>query len=214
MTIDEQLNDHKRHLVSEYAADEVPLRPDSNHDHSGISVYVPVAVNGRKPLMLRVDTGITGVLLNKKKAERVGVKKIAQTILRGLGDEGDREAYEAVADRVQIGNVVFADCTISVSNKKALLDEDGIIGPAVFSEFLVTLDFRNQKLRLDQLPGGRPDPEQSYDRIVSPEVGSFIPVYRRGDGLLIPARINDTGPLLFVLDTGAAGLGLLSRRAT
>jgi len=40
------------------------------------------------------------------------------------------------------------------------------------------------------------------DRYIAPEMKSFTPVYRFGHDLLIPTRIGDSDPKLFLIDTG------------
>ena len=82
----------------------------------------------------------------------------------------------------------------------------------LFSDFLITLDFANFKLILGPLPGGLPDRERTHDRVISPELVGFTPVFRIGHTLLVRTRISDFGPVLFVLDTGASTT-LISKKA-
>ncbi len=73
----------------------------------------------------------------------------------------------------------------------------------MFSEFLVTLDFANKKLRLDPLPGYDPAAGQPSDRVVTPEMRHYTPVLRFGHLLLLTTRVSDAHAGLFVIDSGA-----------
>lgn len=50
------------------------------------------------------------------------------------------------------------------------------------------------------------------DRYVAPEMANFTKVFRFGHSLLIPTLVNDSKPMMFILDTGAS-VNLLSVRA-
>jgi tetratricopeptide (TPR) repeat protein len=50
------------------------------------------------------------------------------------------------------------------------------------------------------------------DRYVAPEMANWTPVFRFGHQLLIPTRVNDSPPMLFLIDTGA-NVNTLSTRA-
>ncbi len=50
------------------------------------------------------------------------------------------------------------------------------------------------------------------DRYVAPEMAKWTPLFRFGSHLLIPTRVNDSPPMLFLIDTGAT-INMLSTRA-
>jgi hypothetical protein len=54
------------------------------------------------------------------------------------------------------------------------------------------------------LPGFQPGDEELHDRIISADMRSFVQVFRFGHLLLVPARVNDSREVHFVLDTGSA----------
>jgi len=200
---EKELGDKKLHrLSSEYAASQIPfaaLLYDPNHVRA---FALPVSINGAKPLKLEVDTGAGGILINSKAAQKVGLRKLRDIKLGGIGDEGERDAYLSMADTVRIGTVEFADSIVEVSDKKTLPEVDGLIGMDVFSAFLVTLDFPKRMLRLAPLPNYLNDGEP-HDRTITPELKDFSGVYRLGHALLIPTRVSDSKPVLFLIDTGA-----------
>jgi Tfp pilus assembly protein PilF/predicted aspartyl protease len=145
----------KCRLVSNTLSTEtnlVRLLRDANHLRAfGLSVVV----NGEKsPLLL--DTGASGILIDRRLAEKVGLTELSQTSIGGIGDKGRSGGYVAVANSIKIGELEFQDCAVRVLDKRSVLDVDGLIGTDVFEDFLVDIDLPNEKLRLQQLPK-RPD---------------------------------------------------------
>jgi len=205
-----------------------------------------VDLNGRTARLL-LDTGAGGLLINRRAAERAGIKPVVQTKLRGIGDKGPVGGYIGYADSIKVGGLEFRNCLVEVSEQRSVAGEDGLVGTDIFSHFLVTLDFPNEKLLLSELPK-RPDEQQSKpatlntadpddpspgpedragessskadgnnapsavaqssgpkDRYIAPEMKSFTSVYRFGHDLLIPTRVGDSDPKLFLIDTGGFG---------
>ena len=98
-----------------------------------------VKINDRNQRLL-LDTGASGILINRRAAEKAGLKRISTVQFTGIGDKGQRNAYFAVADDVKIGDLEFKDCVVTVSEKSMGLDEDGLIGADVFSSYVVDID--------------------------------------------------------------------------
>jgi len=138
-------------LVSKLTSTEAPLRPmmiDARHLHGfGLAVQV----NGHTSKLL-LDTGAGGILINKKLAEKAGVEPVVTSKVGGIGDRGDTGAYLGYAHSIKVGDLEFQDCLVEVSEKRSVLDDDGLIGANVFSHYLVTIDFLWQKLKLEELP--------------------------------------------------------------
>ncbi len=149
----ERANQHKEscRLVSKVTATETPLVRlliDPSHLHGyGLSV----ALNGHKSKLL-LDTGASGILISRSIAEHAGISKISQTKVWGVGDKGRRNAYFGVADSIKVGELEFQDCPVEVIEQRSVVDDDGLIGADVFEDFLVEIDFPNEKLKLSQLP--------------------------------------------------------------
>ena len=110
-----------------------------------------VAVNGRKSELM-LDTGASGILVNRNLAEKAGVTRLADIDVGGVGDKGLKSGYRALADSLKIGGLEFQNCTVEVLDKRSVAGEAGLIGADVFSSFLVDIDFPNEKLRLRELP--------------------------------------------------------------
>jgi len=142
-------------LVSKVTSTETPLvRMLINPQHMrGVGLYV--FVNRQKSRLL-LDTGAGGILLNRGMAERAGVTKLTETHIGGIGDQGSKPGYVAVARSISIGDLEFKNCPVRVIDTRTVLGEDGLIGADVFEHFLVDIDFPYEKFRLRELPK-RPD---------------------------------------------------------
>jgi TonB family protein len=143
------------HLVSQTTTTEtnlVRLMSDPTHLRGyGLSVLV----NGEKSKLL-LDTGASGILINRNLAERAGVTKLSDADISGIGDKGSRNGYTGLANSLKIGELEFHDCPVEVLEQRSVTGEDGLIGADVFDAFLVDIDFPREKLRLSDLPK-RPD---------------------------------------------------------
>jgi hypothetical protein len=80
----------------------------------------------------------------------------------------------------------------------------------------VDIDFPDRKFKLSQLP---PYPDEApseatlesqpaagshlHDRYIAPDMKVYTPIFRFGHALLIPTKVNDSAPMLFLIDTGA-----------
>ena len=110
-----------------------------------------VVINGHKsPLML--DTGASEILIKRSIAEHAGITRIAETKVGGVGDKGRRNGYFGIAESIKIGGLEFQNCTVEVIEGRNVGGEEGLIGTDVFEDFLVDIDFPNEKLKLSQLP--------------------------------------------------------------
>jgi predicted aspartyl protease len=198
------LNGHEAMaLVSPYKSAEIPLRAfvsDATHMRT---FGLEVLVNG-KPARLVLDTGASGIVLSHPAAERVGLTRVTDATVRGIGDNAKQTGgYRAIAERFRIGDLEYSNAVISVAEQSFVGIEDGLIGSNVLAEFLITLDFAAGKLRLQPLPGYHLG-EEFPDRMEIPEMANATRVFRFGHLLLVPTRVGDASNRLFVLDSGAA----------
>lgn len=165
-----------------------------------------VKFNDRASAVLLLDTGAPGITIGRKLAEKAGAAKIADSRIGGIGDKGSTLSYEAWVDKINIGSLEFHNCVVTVSSKNDVADEAGLIGADVFSKFLVTLDFRQQKVLLAPLPknpNAASDDDPAQDRYVAPEMQGFTKFYRFGHDIVVPVVVNDKAVGNFILDTGA-----------
>jgi tetratricopeptide (TPR) repeat protein len=165
-----------------------------------------VKFNDRASAVLLLDTGAPGITIGRKLAEKVGAVKIADSRIGGIGDQGSTLSYEAWVDKINIGSLEFHNCVVTVSSKNNIADEAGLIGADVFRKFLVTLDFRQQKVLLAPLPknpNAASDDDPAQDRYIAPEMQSFTKFYAFGHDIVVPVVVNDKAIGNFILDTGA-----------
>jgi tetratricopeptide (TPR) repeat protein len=110
-----------------------------------------VGLNDHKAKLM-IDTGASGILVNRRVAEKAGVTVLSEVHIRGIGDKGGSGGYVGLVNSIKIGQLEFHDCPIEVLDQRSVLGDDGLIGTDVFEDFLVDLDFPGEKLKLSQLP--------------------------------------------------------------
>jgi predicted aspartyl protease len=231
---------HSCRLVSKVTATQTPLVRMLRGDPTHLEGYgLSVALNGSKTNLL-LDTGASGILVNRRVAERAGIARITEEKIGGIGDKGRKAAFIGIAESIRIGELEFQDCPVDVIENRSVMGGDGLIGANVFAHFLVEVNFPGEQLKLSELPK-RPGqnneqlalidetddleeattesdanrkgetnnaspaaaPSELQDRYIAPEMQSFSRVYRFGDHLLVPTRVGDMPPKLFLLDSGA-----------
>ena len=173
-----------------------------------------VKFNDRVSAELLLDTGAGGITIGRKLAERAGAIKIANTWIGGVGDKGGVESYEAWIDKINIGGLEFHNCVVTVSSKNDIIDDAGLIGADVFDQFLVTLDFHEQRMLLAPLPknpSAGAEEEKWQDRYIAPEMQGFTKFYRFYHDMVVPVVVNDKAAGNFILDTGAE-LNIMSKK--
>lgn len=138
-------------LVTKTSSTETPLlRMFSDPQHLR-GFGLPVGVNSEKSRLL-LDTGASGIMINRRLAERAGVTKLSDVEIWGIGDTGSKSGYIGVADSLRVGDLEFKNCPVRVIEDRGVNGEDGLVGADVFSKFLIDMDFAKEKLRLSQLP--------------------------------------------------------------
>jgi tetratricopeptide (TPR) repeat protein len=130
----------------------VRLMSDANHLRAW---GLKVRLNDQTGKFL-LDTGASGFLVSGKQARKAGVVRIASYDVGGIGDKGANAGYVGYVNVLQVGALEFHDCTVRVVENQSVADEDGLIGANVFQAYLVSLNFREGKVKLDPLPK-RPD---------------------------------------------------------
>jgi predicted aspartyl protease len=203
-------------MISKISSTQTELKELYDGPNRQFGYGLDVKLNGTSARLL-LDTGASGILVDRKIAEKAGVQHIAQTTVQGYGDSGPVAGYVGHADSIQVGELEFQDCIVRVDDQNSVVGRDGLIGANVFASFLVDLDMPDKKIRLSELPprpdepteaasldsGSRPDLHY-LDRYIAPEMRDYTPVFRFGHMLLIPTMLNDSVSKLFLIDTGAA----------
>jgi tetratricopeptide (TPR) repeat protein len=127
---------------------EILYTPEA-HRMRGIGVSVNV--NDQRVRLL-LDTGGNGIMVSRKIAENAKLVRISTRHFAGIGNQELQSGYLAVADHLQIGDLEFQDCVVSVIDRDSVVDQDGLIGANVFRAYLVDLDLPQMRLKLSSLP--------------------------------------------------------------
>jgi tetratricopeptide (TPR) repeat protein len=215
------MSEHQCRVIVKDKPMQIDLKPMTS-DIMGIYGYGLTAKLNGISSKLQLDTGANGFYLNRRIAEKAGIRKVVQTNISGIGDQGPSKGYIGFADSVTIGDFEFVGCYVEVAESRQIDGADGIIGSDVFDQFLVDVDLPNAKLRLSELPlhpdnlpsssAAAPTSDSAppvLDRYVAPEMKSFTPVYQIGQLLIIRTKVEEAAPGLFALDTGS-GLNQMS----
>ncbi len=144
-----QKNDGPCRLVSKVTETETPMVPltQTMIVREGLAVYL----NGQKSSLL-LDTGASGILVNRSIAKHAGISKISETEVWGIGNKGRRKSYIGIANSIKVGDLEFQNCPVEVMDANSIGPDDGLIGADVFENFLVDIDFPHEKLKLSELP--------------------------------------------------------------
>ena len=125
------------------------LMKDANRFYG---VGFDVKINNKAQARLELDTGASGILLDRGAARKAGLVPVTSDSIGGLGDAKDMKGYWAYADDLRIGTLEFKNCMVEVSDKRSIVDTDGLIGADVFENYHVQLDFPLRQMTLSPLP--------------------------------------------------------------
>src|SRR5258708_26704268 len=142
---------HSCGLVSKVEQTETKLETMYGDSHRLRGIGLSVKLNDRNVRLL-LDTGAGGIMVSRKVAEKTGLTRISALHFGGIGDKGLQSGYTAVADHIRIGELEFQDCVVSVSDKSAVAEEDGLIGADVLGAYLIDIDLPGMRLKLSPLP--------------------------------------------------------------
>ena len=210
---DKKRGDRRRRvLASPYQATRIPIEimRDSPTHFRGWGLKI--SINDNKPLVLMLDTGAPGIALNDKAAASLGLERENQNNFEvgGIGNGKKKTAHREIARKVDIGGVVFNDYPVEIVEGK--VEEDaGLVGTDVFQQFLVTVDLPGEHIGLTPYPNmqAAPDLDAPSQRTLSAATEGFFPFYRVGHMIMVPTKVSDKGPFLFIVDTGARDTILL-----
>jgi tetratricopeptide (TPR) repeat protein/predicted aspartyl protease len=202
--------------VNQVHTTQTKLEPLMNDAHNMHGYGLSVNLNGANAKLL-LDTGAGGIIVDRKIAEKAGIKPLVQTEIGGIGSKAGSGGYLGFADTIKIGELEFHDCMVRVVDKRSVFDDDGLIGADVFQHYLVDINLPDAKFGLSELPvdpkdaGDSPASLESsaagksawHDPYLSPEMKDYSGVYRVGHMLLIPTSLNGKPPRNFLIDTGA-----------
>jgi predicted aspartyl protease len=160
-------------------------------------------VNGQK-LRLTLDTGTSGVYLNRGAAERSHLVRLTDGVpVNGVGGENARTTFMAIADTLRIGDLEMRRCDVRVDSGHAFDDADGLIGTDVFSHFLVRLNFSERVIELSPPGEGETPIAEDFWNVERQLRPGFTPVHVFGHLLVADTCINNVPGFLLIVDSGA-----------
>ncbi len=167
------------------------------------SILLPVTIQGKRFLLL-LDTGAGyGVGLVNSAAQRLNLPVEGSAVLQGVsGSETDKTYH---ANTMQVGSDLFHK--VEVTSMSSLPDQriDGLIGGGNFSNSVLTLDFANSSLTIQQGPGAQAPAPMEGDHVMQ------VPFHFYHGYIFVSALLADSSkPSWELLDTGAQPLGVLS----
>ena len=162
----------------------------------GLMPVVEVTLNGQGPFFFMIDTG-AGMQadIDVSVAQRLNLRANGRVLSGDPSGVNDREVATATIDSIKIGSnrgIEFRDVTAVVRAHritKDYPDVDGILGFALFTDYLLTLDYPAMQVRLSR---GVLSPANRTD-ILNFEIENRIPVIELAIGKMRVRAHVDSG---------------------
>lgn len=172
-------------VAQEPSATTAPLRM------RGWMPVVEVTLNGQGPFVFMIDTG-AGMQadIDTSVAERLNLRPSGSAVNGDPSGNNDREVATTTIASLNIGRAQFRNVTAIVRPQRITRDYpdvDGILGFALFSDYLLTLDYPRMQLKLEH---GTLPPANGAE-ILDFEIENRIPIIEVAIGKIrLPAHID------------------------
>ena len=159
----------------------------------GLIPVIEVKLNGQGPFVFMIDTG-AGMQadIDTSVAAKLKLQPNGRALTGDPSRENDREVDTARIDSITFGGAEFRNVTAVIRPQRITKDYpevDGILGFALFTDYLLTLDYPAMQIRL--VSGALP-PANGAD-ILSFEIENRIPVIEVAIGKLRVRAHVDSG---------------------
>ena len=157
----------------------------------GLMPVVEVKLNEQGPFIFMIDTG-AGMQadIDPSVAQRLRLKLSGRAINGDPSGQNDREVATTTIDSLTIGKAEFRNLTAVVRPQritKDYPDVDGILGFALFTDYVLTLDYPAMQVRLAR---GALPPANGAD-ILNFEIENRIPIVELAIGRIhLPAHLD------------------------
>jgi Aspartyl protease len=122
---------------------------------------IEIMVNGKGPFLFLIDTGAQGMArADTSLVQRLELRTVGQTTSSDASAKTQATLNEVRLETVSIGNLQFRDVTAYSRNYNTasyLAHIDGILGFDLFSDYLLTLDYPNKRVRIERGELSKPD---------------------------------------------------------
>jgi hypothetical protein len=164
-------------------------------------IFVPVRLNGSRPLSFALDTGSTRTIVDRALATSLGLKATGSGSLQGAGS--GRIPIEFIHDvTITLPGVESTGHELSTADLQPLeaslgVKVDGILGYELFSRFVVTVDYEAKTMTLDS-------PEAFHASYTA----QSMPIELRDKWAFVRAELVLPGPVSvqdsFMIDSGSS----------
>src|SRR3989475_1748194 len=154
-------------------------------------IFTQLSINGRGPYNFAVDTGATQTVISEKLIAEVGLQPITSTVVYGIGGAGKVDTKLYGVNEIAVGDVKIKNIPVGTFNDPLGSQvADGILGTAVLSDFIITVNYPANQLEL------------SRKRQPAPATTEVLPAWYFSNLLLVPVSVNGKQGN-FIVDTGA-----------
>jgi predicted aspartyl protease len=192
----EVLGQERRQIVRQPRDYEVDVHMELD---SGRPV-IEAMINGQGPFEFVFDTGAGISVLRPHVIEKLGLEPTG-TIR--VGDPSNPEGVEAktfTVDSIELGGVSFSGLEAIEIPSFGGTGQDGVIGLGVFNQWLIAMDFPEERFRLAKGSLEEGDGSMAY----TPERGGHIYLELDVDGETIMSHIDTGSPGVFMLPLESA----------
>lgn len=165
-------------------------------------ILLDAFVNGNGPFDFILDSGAGFCLITPTVASEARVDITGERT--GTGAAGAVTLSMGSAGSIAVGSIEVPGLRVGVTSELARIGSavgariDGVIGYEFLRDFCVTLDYANQTINLAATSRQTEAPPDSAS------VVRFSLAYSAKPLILVDAFLNDRGPFVFALDTGAS----------
>jgi predicted aspartyl protease len=183
--------------------------------HTDPLPLVRVKVNGEEVNFI-LDTGGGEVILDPELAQKAGVVNVGSEKGTFAGGKSAEVGQGRLAS-LTLGEFVVRNVPVGIQSTRRFAaaargkQVDGILGTVLLYHFVPTIDYGNGELVLRRRPGSNAKPTATP--VAGPQ-DVEVPFWLAGDHLMLASgRVNQSAPVLLLVDTGAAGLGFTGPRS-
>ncbi len=154
-------------------------------------IFTQVTINGHGPYNFAIDTGATQTVVSEKLVEEMGLQTITSTVVYGIGGGGKVDTKLYGVKELAVGDVKIKTLPVGTFNDPLVSQlADGILGTAVLSDFILTVNYPANRLEL------------SRNRSAAQADTEVLPAWYFSNLLLVALNANGKQGN-FIVDTGA-----------
>jgi tetratricopeptide (TPR) repeat protein len=170
---------------------EAPENPKPIAFHKTLNlIFTKIMINGQGPYDFAIDTGASQIVLSEKLAGQLHLAPVTTTIMHGVGGSGRLESKLYKLNELALGDVKVKNVPVGTFDDPLVTQiADGIIGTAVLSDFIVTVNYPENRLELAKK--------------AATTAADVLPAWYFNNLLVVPLVVNGQFRGNFVVDTGA-----------